>query len=71
MGMTGRKERSVKLVIDGVDEFDVRLDNLESKFDDVLVLIKALSEEIANLKTVKAPAKKTVAKKTTKKKAVK
>ena len=68
MGMTGRKERTVKLVLDGVDEFDVRLDDLESKFDDVLVLIKALSEEIANLKIKKAPVKKAAAKKLAKKK---
>ena len=68
MGMTGRKERTVKLVLDGVDEFDVRLDDLESKFDDMLVLIKALSEEIANLKAKKAPAKKAAAKKPAKKK---
>tara|TARA_R100000655_G_scaffold22915_1_gene46371 strand:- start:583 stop:783 length:201 start_codon:yes stop_codon:yes gene_type:complete len=66
--MTGRKERTVKLVLDGVDEFDVRLDDLESKFDDMLVLIKALSEEIANLKAKKAPAKKAAAKKPAKKK---
>jgi len=68
VGMTGRKERTVKLVLDGVDEFDVRLDDLESKFDDMLVLIKALSEEIANLKAKKAPAKKAAAKKPAKKK---
>ena len=68
MGMVGQKVRSVKLVVDGVDELDVRLDDLESKFDDMLVLIKALSEEIAKLKSSKAPAKKSAAKKPAKKK---
>tara|TARA_R100000664_G_C2638040_1_gene64404 strand:- start:22 stop:228 length:207 start_codon:yes stop_codon:yes gene_type:complete len=68
MGVVSQKIRSVKLVVDGVDELDVRLDDLESKFDDMLVLIKALSEEIANLKAKKAPAKKAAAKKPAKKK---
>lgn len=68
MGMVGQKVRSVKFVVDGVDELDVRLDDLESKFDDMLVLIKALSEEIAKLKPKKAPAKKAAAKKPAKKK---
>ena len=63
-----KSQKSVKLVLEGVDELDVRLDDLESKFDDMLVLIKALSEEIANLKAKKAPAKKTAAKKPAKKK---
>ena len=68
MGVMGQKSRSVKLVVDGMDEFDVRLDDLESRFDDMLVLIKALSEEIAKLKSKKAPAKKAAAKKPAKKK---
>ena len=68
MGVLSQKIRSVKLVVDGVDELDVRLGDLESRFDDMLVLIKALSEEIAKLKAKKAPAKKTAAKKPAKKK---
>jgi|TARA_R100000664_G_scaffold33360_1_gene50278 hypothetical protein len=65
---SGSSARSVKVVVEGVDELDVRLDDLESKFDDMLVLIKALSEEIASLKAKKAPAKKAPAKKPAKKK---
>jgi hypothetical protein len=64
MGLQGNKSRSVKLVVDGMDEFDVRLDDLESKFEDMLVLITALSTEIGKLKEAKkAPAKKRLAKK--------
>lgn len=67
-----KSQRSVKLVLEGVDEFDVRLDDLESKFEDMLVLITALSKEIGDMKvSKKAPAKKTPAKKPTKKKVVK
>ena len=63
------KVRSVKLVVDGMDELDVRLDDLESKFEDMLVLIAALSTEIGKLKEAKkAPAKKVPAKKLVKKK---
>jgi fumarate hydratase class II len=62
-----RPSRTVKLVIDGVDEFDVRLDDLESKFEDMLVLITALSTEIGKLKE----AKKVPVKKVARKKAVK
>jgi hypothetical protein len=63
------KVRSVKFVVDGVDELDVRLDDLESKFEDMLVLIAALSTEIGKLKEAKkAPAKKAPAKKLVKKK---
>ena len=64
MGVMGQKNRSVKLVVDGMDELDVRLDELESKFDDMLTLIAALSAEIVALKTkAKAPAKKVSTKK--------
>tara|TARA_R110000751_G_scaffold189787_1_gene295690 strand:+ start:436 stop:633 length:198 start_codon:yes stop_codon:yes gene_type:complete len=64
MGVMGQKVRSVKLVVDGMDELDVRLDGLESKFDDMLTLIAALSAEIVALKTkAKAPAKKASTKK--------
>ena len=63
------KSKSVMLVVEGVDELDVRLDELESKFEDMLVLIQALSKEIDSLKVVKkAPAKKAPAKKPSKKK---
>ncbi len=70
MGSTKSKsERSVKLVVDGMDELDVRLDDLESKFSDMLVLIEALSKEIGDVKTSKkAPVKKAPVKKTVKKK---
>jgi fumarate hydratase class II len=72
MGIMGQKNRSVRLVVSGMDEFEVRLDNLESKFEDMLVLITALSKEIGDMKvSKKAPAKKTPAKKPAKKKAVK
>ncbi len=58
------KVRGVTLVVDGVDEFDVRLDDLESKFEDMLTLIRALAEEVAALKPAKkAPTKKASAKK--------
>lgn len=64
MGVMGQKNRSVKLVVDGMDELDVRLDDLESKFEDMLVLITALSTEIGKLKEAKkAPAKKSAKKK--------
>jgi hypothetical protein len=69
MGVLVQKNRSVKLVVDGMDELDVRLDGLESKFSDMLVLIEALSKEIGDLKVAKkAPAKKAPAKKPSKKK---
>jgi hypothetical protein len=69
MSVMGQKNRSVKLVVDGMDELDVRLDDLESKFEDMLVLIAALSTEIGKLKEAKkAPAKKVPAKKLVKKK---
>jgi|TARA_R100000084_G_C4544450_1_gene97141 hypothetical protein len=72
MGLGRAKEKSVKLVIDGLDEFDVRLDDLESKFEDMLVLITALSKEVGDMKvSKKAPAKKAPVKKPAKKKAVK
>jgi hypothetical protein len=67
MGVLLQKNRSVKLVVDGMDELDVRLDDLESKFEDMLVLIAALSKEVGDLKS----AKKAPAKKPAKKKAVK
>tara|TARA_R110000851_G_scaffold282123_1_gene435624 strand:- start:288 stop:485 length:198 start_codon:yes stop_codon:yes gene_type:complete len=64
MGVMGQKNRSVKLVVDGMDELDVRLDELESKFDDMLTLIAALSAQIVALKTKdKVPAKKASTKK--------
>tara|TARA_R110002012_G_scaffold49841_2_gene129012 strand:- start:8 stop:208 length:201 start_codon:yes stop_codon:yes gene_type:complete len=65
MGSTKSKSgRSVTLVVDGMDELDVRLDDLESKFEDMLVLIAALSTEIGKLKEAKkAPAKKKLVKK--------
>lgn len=64
MGVMGQKVRSVKLVVDGMDELDVRLDGLESKFDDMLTLIAALSAQIVALKAKdKAPAKKGAKKK--------
>lgn len=65
MGVLLQKNRSVKLVVDGMDELDVRLDDLESKFEDLLVVIKALSKEVSDLKK---PVKKAAAKKPTKKK---
>ena len=72
MGMSNSKsQKSVKLVLEGVDEFDVRLDDLESKFEDMLVLITALSKEIGDLKSAKKTPTKTAAKKPAKKKAVK
>ena len=67
MGVMGQKNRSVKLVVDGMDELDVRLDDLESKFEDMLVLITALSTEIGKLKEAKkAPVKKVARKKAVK-----
>ena len=69
MGLRQDNLRSVKLVVDGMDDLDVRLDDLESKFSDMLVLIEALSKEIGDLKAAKkAPAKKAPAKKPSKKK---
>jgi len=69
MGLRQDNLRSVKLVVDGMDDLDVRLDDLESKFSDMLVLIEALSKEIGDLKVAKkTPAKKASTKKTTKKK---
>jgi len=72
MGLVGQKNRSVKLVVDGMDEFDVRLDDAETKFneiekkvDDVITVMEGLVKDIAALKkpAKKAPAKKTPAKK--------
>ena len=57
MGSTKlQSQRSIKIVVDGVDELDVRLDDLESKFEDMLALISALSKEVADLKSKKKPA---------------
>tara|TARA_R100001463_G_scaffold7448_7_gene23478 strand:+ start:854 stop:1057 length:204 start_codon:yes stop_codon:yes gene_type:complete len=67
MGLGRGKEKFVKLVVEGVDELDVRLDDLESKFEDMLVLITALSTEIGKLKEAKkAPVKKVARKKAVK-----
>ena len=63
--------KKVTFVIEGVDELDVRLDDLESKFEDMLVLITALSKEIGDLKSAKKAPAKTATKKPAKKKAVK
>jgi fumarate hydratase class II len=71
MGRQLGKEKTVRLVWDGADELDVRLDDLESKFEDMLVLITALSKEIGDLKSAKKAPAKTAAKKPAKKKAVK
>ena len=69
MGLRVDNSKKVTLVIEGMDELDVRLDDLESKFSDMLVLIEALSKEIGDLKAAKkAPAKKAPAKKPSKKK---
>jgi len=68
MGSSSVKpSRTVKLVLEGVDELDVRLDDIESKFEDMLVLITALSTEIGKLKEAKkAPVKKVARKKAVK-----
>jgi hypothetical protein len=68
MGMSNSgSQRSVKLVVDGMDELDVRLDNAETKFDDiekkvddVITVMEGLVKDIAALKkpAKKAPAKK-------------
>ena len=71
MGRQLSKEKTVRLVWDGSDELDVRLDDLESKFEDMLVLITALSKEIGDLKSSKKAPAKTAVKKPAKKKAVK
>lgn len=72
MGLRHDNSKKVTLIVEGVDELDVRLDDLESKFSDMLVLIEALSKEIGDLKSSKKPAaKKPAAKKSAKKKAVK
>ena len=74
MGILGQgsKNRSVRLVVDGMDEFDVRLDDAETKFneiekkvDDVITVMEGLVKDIAALKkpAKKAPAKKAPAKK--------
>ena len=69
MGLRHDNSKKVTLVVEGMDELDVRLDDLESKFSDMLVLIEALSKEIGDLKVAKkAPAKKAPAKKPSKKK---
>ena len=68
MGSSSVKpSRTVKLVIDGLDEFDVRLDNAETKFDDiekkvddVITVMEGLVKDLAALKK---PAKKVSAKK--------
>ena len=71
MGLQQHNAKKVTFVIEGVDELDVRLDDLESKFEDMLVLITALSKEIGDLKSAKKSPAKTTAKKPAKKKAVK
>ena len=67
MGLHVNKNRSVRLVIDGMDEFDTRLDNAETQFDDiekkvddVITVMEGLVKDMAALKK---PAKKTPAKK--------
>ncbi len=67
MGLRNSAGKSVRIVVEGVDELDVRLDDLESKFEDMLVLITALSTEIGKLKEAKkAPVKKVARKKAVK-----
>ena len=73
MGLRGKsvKDSKVKIVVEGVEELEVHVDALESKVDDMITLVGALSKEIAELKKGKAPAKKAAPKKAVKKKAVK
>ncbi len=67
MGLRNSAGKSVRIVVEGVDELDVRLDDVESKFEDMLVLITALSTEIGKLKEAKkAPVKKVARKKAVK-----
>tara|TARA_R110000823_G_scaffold243150_1_gene367448 strand:- start:311 stop:517 length:207 start_codon:yes stop_codon:yes gene_type:complete len=54
MGIMGQKSRSVKLVVDGMDEMDVRLDDFETKVDDVITLLGKLTKEIESVKKLVA-----------------
>ena len=67
MGLRTHNNKKVTLVIDGLDELDVRLDNAETKFediekkvDDLITVVSKLSKDLAALKkpAKKAPAKK-------------
>ena len=72
MGWRGKLTGSnISIKVDGLAELEVHVDALESKVDDMITLVGALSKEIAELKKGKAPAKKAAPKKAVKKKAVK
>lgn len=66
MGL-GKSNRKVIISLEGIEELETHIDHLETKVDDMITLVSALSEEIAELKK----PKKAAPKKAVKKKAVK
>lgn len=61
MGVFNSKPtRSVKLVVDGIDELETRLDDIETKYEELLTVVKALVKQPA---PKKAATKKPAAKK--------
>lgn len=60
--------RKVVISLEGIEELETHIDHLETKVDDMITLVSALSKEIAELKRAKKPAPKKTA---PKKKAVK
>tara|TARA_R100000278_G_scaffold46215_2_gene40176 strand:- start:9912 stop:10118 length:207 start_codon:yes stop_codon:yes gene_type:complete len=68
MGWRGKLTGSnISIKVDGLAELEVHVDALETKVDDMITLVSALSKEIAELKK----PKKAAPKKAVKKKAVK
>lgn len=68
MGVLSKKSMVARVVVDGVSELESHVDALESKVDDMISLVKVLSDEIGELKKA---SNKPAAKKPAKKKAVK
>lgn len=68
MGWRGKLTGSnVHIKVDGLAELEVHVDALEAKVDDMITLVKVLSDELAELKKAeKKPVKKAAAKKAVK-----
>lgn len=59
--------RKVIISLEGIEELETHIDALETKVDDIITLVKVLSDELAELKKDdKKPVKKAAAKKAVK-----
>jgi len=62
-----KNSRKVIISLEGIEELETHIDALETKVDDMITLVKVLSDELAELKKAdKKPVKKAAAKKAVK-----